>query len=86
MSWNFYLNRQITFSYARGRSWYKQYFKFVGSCLFGAVINWAVSTMLSRIMPETFVSTQIAALAGIACGTIINFLLVSNFVFRRMKR
>ena len=86
MTWNFYLNRQITFRSTREGRWYKQYFKFVTSCSFGMVVNLAVSYMLVRIMPESFISVQISALAGIACGTIINFLLVSNFVFQKKKK
>ena len=55
--------------------------KFVGSCLFGAVVSWLVSTTLIGWRPGSWLWIQTAALAGIACGTVSNFLFAYYFVF-----
>ncbi len=82
MTWNFYLNRRLTFNNARRAPWYKQYYKFVGGCLLGAVISWAVSTTLARAGPGSWLFAQIAVLVGIACGTVANFLIAKYVAFR----
>ena len=86
MTWNFYLNRRVTFHNARGEHWHIQYFKFIAGSFSGAVINWTISIMLAHIMPGTFVSVQIAVLGGIVCGTLVNFLLAYNVAFRKRKK
>ena len=81
MTWNFYLNRRLTFSHARREPWFGQYLKFVGTCLVGAVVSWCVSTVAVGWRPESLVWIQVAALVGIACGTVSNFLFARYFVF-----
>src|SRR4051812_16307746 len=46
MTWNFFLNRKLTFSDAQVEPMGRQYVLFCGSCLAGALVSWACSTGL----------------------------------------
>jgi len=82
MTWNFVLNRNLTFSYARHRAVLRQYVSFCGSCLLGAVVNWSVSVGLCA-SAQYFATRQLgAALLGVLAGTAFNYLLCRYFVFR----
>lgn len=81
MSWNFMLNRQLTFSYARHGSVLRQYFGYCGSCLIGAIVNWSTSIALCEFQPFFDRNKSVAALVGVAAGTIFNYLLCRHFVF-----
>lgn len=83
MSWNFFLNRRLTFSYARHQSAVRQYVLFCAACSVGAVVNWAVSFILwSNI--EVFSEHKLAAaICGIVAGTVFNYALSSIVVFAR---
>ncbi len=80
MSSNFVLNRRFSFSFARAGSWWGQYVRFVAASIGGALINYAVTVLLlghiRGLLP------QVAALAGIAMGTGINFAASRYLVFR----
>lgn len=80
MSSNFVLNRRFSFSFARNGSWWGQYLRFVATSSCGALVNYAVTVALldkvAGLIP------QIAALAGIALGTGINFVASRYLVFR----
>ncbi len=47
MTWNFWLNRRLTFSYARSGSLVRQYLLFALACSAGAITNWTVTLLLS---------------------------------------
>jgi dolichol-phosphate mannosyltransferase len=85
MSWNYYLNRRLTFSYARRGSALRQYVLFCGSCLAGAVISW--STCLSLCLASDFFAHQkiIAASMGVFTGATLNYLLSRHVVFLAPK-
>ncbi|MFV0359645.1 glycosyltransferase [Tropicimonas sp.] len=81
---NFLLNRRFTFSYARDRNPWGQFAGFLAASLMGIVVNYAVALYLDRnVLPETPYSLHVAALAGIACGTVFNFLGSRYMVFRK---
>lgn len=83
MTWNFWLNRRLTFSYARNRPLFRQYIFFCLSCLLGAVINWSTFSVLyhsSKFYSEWPVP---AAIVGILAGTVVNFLMSKYMVFKR---
>jgi dolichol-phosphate mannosyltransferase len=83
MTWNFFLNRWITFSTSRSRSLLGQYGRFVASCGVGAIINWSVSVGLLRVVPQFPLNTIACAAAGIAAGMLFNFTLSRYWVFRK---
>jgi dolichol-phosphate mannosyltransferase len=83
MSWNFYLNRRLTFSYARSRSPLTQYPLFCLSCLAGAAVNWATSIALHGSFTLFEQWPSLAAVVGVVAGTGFNYLFSAKLVFRR---
>ena len=83
MTWNFFLNRWLTFSDRREQSILGQYLRFVASCAFGGFVNWSVNFLLVRYASWFAGHLLIAAFIGILVGTIINFLLSHHWVFKR---
>lgn len=81
MVFNFVLNRRFSFSYARGGSIVRHFFGFVAACSLGALVNYALT--LTLMQPPVGASPQIAALAGIAAGSLLNFLTNRYLVFRQ---
>lgn len=81
---NFLLNRRFTFSYARKRNIWYQFLGFIGASTAGMIVNYAVAVYLSmHVLPDQRSSLYLAALAGIACGLIFNFLGNRYVVFRK---
>ena len=85
MTWNYWLNRRITFSFARGRAVLPQYLMFCLSCGLGAVVNWTTSMALSNLLTIFGGRPLLAAVVGIIAGSIFNFILCNTAVFRRAK-
>lgn len=86
MTWNYLLNRRITFSFARRRAVLPQYVMFCLSCGFGAVVNWTTSIALSGLLTAFGNRPLLAAVVGIVAGSLCNFILCNTAVFRRAKR
>jgi dolichol-phosphate mannosyltransferase len=84
MTWNFWLNRRLTFSYSRRSSVFTQYFRFVASCGVGAVISWTVAVLLPRQLPLFADHILLAAIIGIVAGTLCNFILSRYWVFKQL--
>ena len=81
MTWNFWLNRHITFSHSRHRHLGGQYLAFTASCSIGAAVNWAVS--MGLLHTAWFDGHRLsAALAGIIAGTGVNFYISFHHVFK----
>lgn len=81
MSWNFFLNRRITFADApRGRM-VRQYAMFCLACLLGALVNWSLSVWLCGAFAFFDQFKLAAAFVGIVGGTAFNYLL-SCRIFR----
>ncbi len=83
MTWNFFLNRRVTFSDSRHRSAWVQYPRFIVSCLFGALINWSVNLLLVTYVSWFGRHLLLAACAGILLATVNNFLCSRFLVFKR---
>ena len=82
MTWNYVLNRQITFRNTPRKPWWKQYAAFCGSCLFGGLINWATRSSLCLGSAYFAAHPLQAALLGVVAGMASNFLLCRFLVFR----
>ena len=81
---NFLLNRRFTFSYARSRNVWSQFAGFIGASAVGMIVNYAVALyMRNSVLTDGAYSLQLAALAGIACGMLFNFLGNRYVVFRK---
>lgn len=82
LTWNFALNRQLTFMRRRfGRSIAKQYLLWVVSTGLGATISWSVSVALSVFTDFFAQRVFMAAIIGIALGSVTNFVLARRWVF-----
>lgn len=82
MTWNFWFNRYVTFSYSRRGSIAHQYWQYLATCALGAALNWSASVSLT--MSSSFFNDHksLAAIVGILTGTVCNFLIASRWVFR----
>ena len=80
MVFNFILNRRFSFSGARSHAWPLQFFRFLLASSAGALINYGVTLWVLSLAPH--IAPQVAALAGIAVGTIFNFGASRYVVFR----
>ena len=82
LTWNFAFNRKLTFSSRRfDHSIVKQYLRWVVSIGLGAAISWSVSVALSLTTYFFAQRVFIAALIGIAFGSVTNFVLARHWVF-----
>lgn len=77
---NFLLNRRFSFSYARRRPVVGQFLYFAGACSVGMVTQWLVAVLMHSYIEG--ISIWLATLAGIASGTLFNFLISRYLVFR----
>lgn len=73
MTWNFVLNRHITFADSPRRAIVPQYLKFCGCCLGGAAVNVAVSQTLVTLSGTLAAHPLWAAAAGVIAGYVVNF-------------
>ncbi len=74
MTWNFWLNRRLTFSYSRNNPMVPQYLLFGASSLFGGIVSWGLSTYLPLQMGIFSEHVLAAALVGIVAGAVLNYL------------
>ena len=82
MTWNFGLNRRLTFSHARNRPIHRQYAIFCMSCILGALISWSVFAWLHSAVGVFAERPVIAAAVGIVVGTISKFLMSKHIAFK----
>jgi dolichol-phosphate mannosyltransferase len=83
MTWNFYFNRRLTYSHTRGSKVWPQYWRFVGACSVGALINWVISCYLPSKAAFFQAHLLAAAVVGILGGLLFNFTMSHLWVFRR---
>lgn len=82
MTWNFALNRRLTFSGARRRPLLQQYVLFCLSCALGAGVSWSVFAGLHSLVAQFAQRPLAAAVAGIVVGTALNFLMSKYVAFK----
>jgi dolichol-phosphate mannosyltransferase len=81
MSWNFLLNRRLTYSDADRKPIWGQYVLFCLSCSLGAIVNWGVSVGLTEMIPLFDRWKLLAAMVGVLTGTIFNYVLSCRVAF-----
>jgi dolichol-phosphate mannosyltransferase len=81
MSWNFLLNRRLTFPDADQKPVWGQYVLFCLSCSLGAIVNWGVSVGLTEMIPLFDRWKLLAAVVGVLTGTIFNYVLSCRVAF-----
>ena len=82
LTWNFFINRRLTFSFSRKGSPLRQYPRYVASCGVGAAVSWAVAVGLGAWVDFFARHLLTAAVAGILAGTVCNFTLSRYWVFQ----
>jgi dolichol-phosphate mannosyltransferase len=85
MSWNYYLNRRLTFSHARGDRLWRQYCLYCAGCLTGAVANWALCVALTVTVGFFEFRPYFAVAAGVIGGSVLNYLFSLKVVFRSTR-
>ena len=81
MSWNFVLNRRLTFADADDKPLWGQYLLFCLSCSVGAIVNWGVSVGLTEMLPVFDRWKLLAAVVGVLTGTAFNYILSCRLAF-----
>lgn len=76
---NYLLNRRFTFSHARHGGFWRQFAGFAAACSVGAAVNYAVAIAITVLIPGWPV--QVAAMAGILSGLLLNFVFSRWMVF-----
>ena len=81
MTWNYSLNNEITFRRMRrtGARWLSGLALFVAFCSVGALANVGIASALF----EQDYSWWLSGLAGVIVGTVFNFSLSRNYVWKR---
>lgn len=82
MTWNFTLNRAITFQANSDESLFRQYLRYVVSCSVGAAVNWSVSLVLASKVAICQEHVLLSAVGGVLAGFLLNFQLCRRWVFR----
>ncbi len=78
---NFLLNRRFTFPHARDGHIGKQFLAFCLASSTAAVVQFGISLSILAAYPSTW--PQVAALAGIAGGMLINYTINQYYVFKK---
>ncbi len=86
MTWNYALNRRVTFADSRGERILRQYLLFCAACGAGAVVNWSVTVALCAYVGIFAAYPVAAAILGIGSGTVLNYGASRHFVFRPEPR
>ena len=82
MTWNFALNRRVSFSPSRfGRPMKEQYVLWLVSCGLGAAASWSVAVSLTLFMKFFAAHVFLAAILGIVVGSLLNFIMARYWVF-----
>lgn len=83
LTWNFSLNRRLTFSYARHGSIFRQYVAYALSNTLGIAVSFTLGLVLPGTLPFFHRHKLAAAAVGIVAATGISFSMSRWFVFSR---
>jgi len=82
VTWNWRLNRSLTFSERPPQPRVRQWGKFVASSLVGLTVNVGSYTLLTSYVDLFAHRRLLALLLGVVLGTLFNFLLANLYVYR----
>ncbi|HEY2159483.1 MAG TPA: GtrA family protein, partial [Isosphaeraceae bacterium] len=82
LSWNFTLNRYLTFSYAKGGSIVRQFLTYALSNALGIALSFSLRLLLPMRVPFFAQHKLAAAVVGIVAATGISFTMARWLVFR----
>ena len=82
-TWNWFLNRKVTFFARVPEPHVHQWARFVAGSLVGLTVNAGSYSLLTTFV-EYFIDRRwLALLLGVALGGLVNFALASTYVYRR---
>lgn len=84
-SWNWFLNRSITFSHREKTSKAKQWGTFVSSSLIGFGVNYGTYYTLTTFVPFFQENTILALIIGVLMGMGFNFSISNLFIFKKLR-
>ena len=82
VTWNWWLNRKMTFSDRQPRPRGRQWIEFVVGSLIGFAVNWGSYMVLTTFSDFFTHNRMLAFICGIGLGGIVNFLIVNRYVYR----
>lgn len=82
VTWNWWLNRKMTFSDRNPRPRGRQWAEFVLASLVGFAVNWGSYTILTTFVDVFAHQRMLAFICGIGLGSIVNFLIANRYVYR----
>ena len=83
VSWNWLINRALTFDERPRQPHARQWTKFVASSVLGLAVNVGSYTLLTSFV-DLFARYRLLALVlGVCLGGVVNFLVANRFVYRR---
>jgi len=85
MTWNFELNRRVTFREPTGSHPLGEYFRFCTACMVGASLSWATSLSLMTASNTFHARPIAAAMIGTSLAAVINYALCRLWVFGKRK-
>ena len=83
VTWNWRLNRALTFAERPWRPRARQWAQFVGSSLLGLSVNVGTYTALTSSVAFFDRNRLLALVGGVACGSIANYLVANGYVYGR---
>ena len=83
VTWNWRLNRALTFAERPWRPRARQWAQFVGSSLLGLCVNVGAYTALTSSMAFFDRNRLLALICGVALGSIANYLVANGYVYGR---
>ena len=83
VTWNWLLNRRLTFRDRIPEGQARQWTKFVAGSLAGLVVNVGSYTALTTFIGVFETRRLVALVVGVGVGALVNFLLATNYVYRR---
>ena len=83
VTWNWLLNRRVTFRERPSQPPVRQWAKFVGGCLMGLVANVGGYVVLTSFIGVFDRYRVLALVAGVALGGVVNFLIATLYVYQR---
>ena len=85
MTWNFEINRRVTFRKLPRSRWHRQYFGFCASCFFGAAVSWTTALGLMQMSRFFYARPVVAAILASAVAAFVNFSICRRWVFAGRK-
>jgi len=82
VTWNWWLNRNLSFSGRGHRPCARQWARFVASSLFGFGVSYGTYIVLTAFVPVFSDHRLLALVCGVVLGGVVNFLAANLYVYR----